>query len=575
MFGTDLSRAVLECATLPEVLSHRAATESGPAFRFLVDGTRASARDWTYQDLAGAVDAVATDLVRRGLTGQRVVLALEPGLAYLACLYGLLRAGAVAVPSFPPRGDRAKKRLESIVKDCRPAAIMLDRVSAEYPGMQAIRVDEEYLAPVWEVAEFARLNPSDLALLQYTSGSTGHPRGVMLTHTNVVSNCRTLIDRMGVESDRVGCTWLPPYHDMGLLGTLLLSVYGGWPVIMLSPGHFVQQPERWLRAISEHGVTASVAPNFALDLCVERIPDDVFLNLGTLRQLYCGAEPVLASTIERFYHRFKAHGLAETVILPSYGLAEATLFVSGKQRCGPPRIENVDRGLLESGQARPARRDDATAARVVSCGPPARGHEVVVVDPKTCRPRPEGEVGEIWVSGPNVASGYFNAGNEGPNNFAARLYRRGGWARTYLRTGDLGFQLDGELFVTGRIKDVIVVDGRNLYPHDVEESAIRAWPQLRVAVAFSVGELGERERLVVVGELRSRSSPPSEALGAATLSIRTAVNHEHGVVPADVHIGPIGVIETTTSGKLCRTATRQAYLTQSLKPFYLSPGVTR
>ncbi|MFF4528921.1 fatty acyl-AMP ligase [Streptomyces sp. NPDC001407] len=576
---------------MPGILGHRASLPRQLAFRFLPDGTDDAAVEWTYHDLAEHAAAVATGLLRRELTGHRVVLALDPGLHYIAALFGIFQAGATAVPSFPPTGKRALARFLSIVEDCAPDVIiadtrLADRVAqfeAELPASAArphwMFVDDDW----FRRAAGARRPDGDTratvrtdvpALLQYTSGSTGDPKGIVLTHDNLVSNCRALEANMGYEPDRVGCTWLPPYHDMGLMGTIMLAVHGGWPLVLMPPAYFVQRPYRWLKAVTDHKVTISVGPNFAFDICTSSITDEELatLDLSSLRQVFCGSEPVSRATLDAFRDRFGPRGYDETSLIPCYGLAEATLYVSGKRTGSAVKTVWLDKAALENGRVRHLTAEDAEdaeaadagrAARIVSCGEVAEGHEVIVVDPGERRQAEPGRVGEIWVRGPNVATGYLGKPELTAATFTARLADPGD-ELTYLRTGDLGFLHEGELCVTGRLKDLVVIAGRNLYPQDIEHSVRSAHEKLRGAAVFSVpGESGEE--LVVVTEFRGTARQLAEEIDAVRDAVTAAVTAGHGVAPADVHFAPVGAISMTTSGKVRRDATRKAYVQGTLK----------
>ncbi|RAY12319.1 AMP-dependent synthetase [Actinomadura craniellae] len=576
--------------SLPEILHERARQPRRLAFRFLEgfspDGSATEIVDWTYHDVAEHAATVGAELRDRGLTGRRVVLALDPGPYYVAALFGIFLAGATAVPSFPPFGRRAKARFASIIEDCRPDAVIAHPrfagtgaapAAEPPPGMRApdwLSLDEEFFRRAG-TAPGILPEPADPALLQYTSGSTGDPKGIVLTHANLVSNCHVLEHNMGVEADRVGCSWLPPYHDMGLMGTIMLALHSGWPLVLMSPVDFVQQPYRWLRAITDNRVTISVGPNFAFDLCVDTVTDEELatLDLGSLRQVYCGAEPVFPATVERFAERFAPRGYDPAALVPCYGLAEATLFVSGKAAGAPVRTMWLDRPALEKGVVRDAEPGGEDAVEIVSCGAVAAGHEVAIADPDARRRVPPDGVGEIWVGGPNVAAGYLGRPEPSAETFTALLSTgacsapvAGERPPTYLRTGDLGFLRDGELFVTGRIKDLIVIAGRNLYPQDIERSVLAAGAELRQAAAFSLRD-ATTESLVVVAEFHGIRRRTAAEVAAARDLVLAAVTADHGVRPAAVHLGPVGTIFTTTSGKVRRDATRQAFVQGTLKRF--------
>lgn len=577
-------------ATLTGVLGVRARlTPHRPAFRFLADGTSDRVETWTYAELKRHADAVTARLRAGGHRGGRVVLAGRPGLPFVAGLLGVLQAGATAVPAFPPTNRRAVTRLRSILADCVPGAILADsRHERRFAGVTDAGEALPPLIPLDDApssqgadlpgptAPHDPVRPTDTALIQYSSGSTGDPKGVELTHANLMSNCHSIGRHIGAEDDRVGLTWLPPYHDMGLIGTIMLALHGGWPLLMMTPEHFVQQPARWLRAITDHRVTITVAPNFAFQLCADTVDDEDLagVDLSSLRQVFCGSEPVALDTLDAFRKRFAPLGYQEETLIPCYGLAEATLLVTAKAPGTALGVEWVDREALSRGRAvtrdeLPREREgnpSGDAVPIVGCGVPAEGHDLLVVDPESGRVLADGTVGEIWVHGPHVAVGYH--GRPGPTATvfgatpADRAGRHSGPDKTYLRTGDLGYLRDGELFVTGRISGLLVVAGRNLYPQDIERTVDRADPSVHRSVVFAVRGTSE-EHVVVVAEVRDSRRTRAE-LDSLHGRLLAAVAAEHGVRPAGVHLVRIGTIPLTTSGKIRRGAARSAYPERTL-----------
>jgi acyl-CoA synthetase (AMP-forming)/AMP-acid ligase II len=552
---------------LVDVLSERSSSDA-LAYIFLADGTSESEIRWTYADTFKNSRAYAAHLRDRGIrAGDRVMLATQPSLEYLAALYGIMQLGAVPVPCFPPMRPKELDRFHAIMLDCSPKGIVIDELFGEQISALRDRLTST-VAPFVVYAQqvvggsghdgavdVLSPMPEDLALIQYTSGSTGSPKGVCLTHDNLVSNCQALDRNMGYHPDRISFSWLPPYHDMGLMGTPILAMYNGWPIVLMSPLHFVQQPRRWLQAISDYRVMTTVGPNFSLDLCAQALNDEAAndLDLSSVRQLYCGAEPIHADTQARFLRTAAQFGFDPKALIPCYGMAEATLFISGKRSDFRYRTA---REPERSGNGRV----------VVSCGQVDSEHTVRVVDPATCTRLGEGVVGEIWVSGRSVAAGYYNRPDLTREVFGARLP---GDTREYLRTGDLGFIQSGELFVTGRIKDLIIVDGRNIYPQDVEAAVVRTDPAFRKAVAFSI-DGDSTERLCVVVEAGHPDVTP-QLYSTMLDTIRRGVTSEFGVRP-HVHICPKGTIPITTSGKVRRQEARRMFLANALRPLQIDPS---
>ncbi len=544
--------------SIVDVLSARSSSEA-LAYVFLADGTSESEIRWTFADTARNSRAFAAHLCDRGIgAGDRVVLAVNPSLEYIAALYGIMQLGAIPVPCFPPLRPKELDRFHAVTVDCAPEGIVIDEMYRERIEELRIRLKSSNLEPVVVYAEHVAAGanevdpvsttPHDVALIQYTSGSTGSPKGVCLTHDNLVSNCEALGRSMGHDPDRVGLTWLPPYHDMGLMGTIFVSMYQGVPLVQMSPMHFVQAPRRWLEAIIDYRATIIVGPNFSLDLCSDALGDNDAkdLDLSTVQRLYCGAEPINADTLARFVQLTAPLGFDPKALTPCYGMAETTLFVSGKPS---GRTYRTDCPPEPSG----------TGRAVVSCGEVDTEHVVRIVDPTNLVSLANGQVGEIWVSGRSVAAGYHNRAEQTREVFHARLADEDG---EYLRTGDLGFVRSGELFVTGRIKDLIIVNGRNIYPQDVEATVVRANPGFRIAVAFSIPN-NSSEQLCVVAEVAHREVSAALYLKLVE-AIRSSVTSEFGIRPR-VHICPKRTIPTTTSGKLRRQETRRMFLANELR----------
>lgn len=547
-----------------DIVSARSSSDA-LAYVFLADGTSASEIRWSFADTARNARAFAAHLRDRGINaGDRVVLAVNPSLEYIAALYGIMHLGAIPVPCFPPLRTKELDRFYAIMVDCEPAAIVIDEMYRHQIEALQSRLGSADLEPVVVYAEHAAgeaneaepvsIAPNDLALIQYTSGSTGTPKGVCLTHDNLMSNCEALGRSMGHDSDRVGLTWLPPYHDMGLMGTIILSMYHGWPLVLMSPMHFIQAPLRWLRAITDYKVTITVGPNFSLDLCSDALTDTETqdIDLSTVKELYCGAEPIAIDTITRFEQIVAPLGFDGKALIPCYGMAEATLFVSGKRSGEPYRTDCPPE-------------PSGTGRVVVSCGEVDSEHVVRIVDPTNHMSLDDGVVGEIWVSGRSVAAGYYNRMEQTREVFHGRLANEDG---EYLRTGDLGFMRSGELFVTGRIKDLIIVNGRNIYPQDVEATVAKADPAVKKTAAFSIPG-NNSEELCVVAEV-AHSEVSAQLHSEIADAIRADVTGEFGIRP-EVLLCPKRTIPTTTSGKVRRRETRQMFLNNALRSFRTDP----
>ena len=562
-------------ATLCGVLRRRAEREPGwRGYTFLLDGEAEEAA-LTYGELDRRARAVAARLQHLGAEGERVLLLYPPGLEYVTAIFGCFYAGAVPILAFPPRLNRPTPRVQAIVADARPKVAMTagsifstlkdrfthvpDLAFLEWLASDAVAAEE---AAAWREP---RLTAESLAFLQYTSGSTGTPKGVMVSHGNVMHNLELL--RLGfdiVQGRDRSALWLPIYHDMGLVGGILEAAYSGMPVTLMSPAAFLQRPVRWLQAITRHGTTISGGPNFAYQLCADQVTPEQkeALDLSGWRSAFCGAEPIHARTLERFAEAFAGCGFDRRAFYPCYGMAETTLIVSGGPVGAGAVVQEVDKAELEKGRIAGA----AGGHALVGSGRVLPGLEVVIADPETCARRAAGEVGEIWIAGPSVAQGYWNRPEETRATFQAHLMDTGAetGAGPFLRTGDLGYLHRGELFVTGRCKDLIIVRGQNHYPQDIERTVEASHPALRpgCGAAFAVDAAGE-ERLVVVQEVQ-REHRRSNADGIFA-AIRTAVAEQHDLaVDAVVLLQPAS-IPKTSSGKIRRHACRTDYLAGDLK----------
>ncbi|MCC5644529.1 amino acid adenylation domain-containing protein [Nostoc sp. CHAB 5824] len=573
----------LNCSTLVELLQYRSLHQSDTeAFRFLQDGEN-FVITLTYQELDRRSRAIAAQLQSMGMAGKHALLLYPPGLDFLAGFFGCLYAGVVAVPAYPPQNQRNTPRIQAIIADAQ-AAIGLTTTNL-LPKVQSLLQNLQWLATdnlsceietTWQIST---INQDSLAFLQYTSGSTGTPKGVMVSHGNLLHNCEYIKQAFELTSESVSVTWLPSFHDMGLIDGILQPLYTGFLGVLMPPGAFIQRPIRWLEAISRYRATHCGGPNFAYELCVNKITPEQqkTLDLSSWHTAYSGAEPIRRETLERFATFFEPCGFQPSFFYPCYGMAEATLMVSGGDVKDEPVYCAVQTDALEQNQVVKASENSQSVRHLVGCGHSWLHTKIVIVDPESLTLCPTNRVGEIWVSGASVAQGYWKKQEETAQTFHAYLKDTGvsvrvasrrealatvGASGPFLRTGDLGFLDNGELFITGRAKDLIIIRGRNFYPQDIELTAERSHSSLRLGscAAFAV-EVDNEERLVVVQELEFRAKPNHEEVISA---IRKAVAEEHEIqVYAVVLIKP-GTILKTSSGKIQRRATKAAFIANNL-----------
>lgn len=559
------------------------------AFRFLADD-ESVAGSLTRGELDARARAVAAELVARGLRGERVVLLYAPGLDFIVALFGCLYAGAVAVPAYPPdpaRLARALPRLQAIAADCQPALVLTTAAFSMMAPHVADLAPDLARAPwagsdEWAMRDEAGMTTppraSDLAFLQYTSGSTATPKGVLIGHDTLAANLGQLgMRRTDSEVPHV-VSWLPFYHDMGLICGILLAAFIGGSATLMSPIDFLKRPVSWLRAMHRYQGWLSPAPPFALELCVRKVtPEDlVGFDFSHWKAAIVGAEPIRRPTLERFAALLAPFGFHPNAVGPAYGLAESVVAATAPNTDAPYVWGNFDAAALQQGRAVQVadHAENAPKSRVlVGCGTALPEEHFEIVDPATRVPVGAGRVGEIWIAGPNVARGYFRREAESAEVFGGRLAEVPPNAAdvSYLRTGDLGFLLDGELYVTGRLKDLIILRGKNHHPQDIEHTVENAHPFVRPGgcAAFAIlpgdGGEGEGERLAVAAEIDARSLPDASTEAGATrravlaeisASIRSEVSGQHAIRVHTLVLLKPGQLPKTSSGKVMRRGCR-------------------
>ncbi len=563
----------------------RHVAESGdePAYRYL-DYDHDRTVELTWSMLRTRLSAVGARLRQVTAPGDRVAILTPQGVDYVVGFFAAIEAGAIAVPLFAPELPGHTERLHAVLGDALPTVVLTTTSAAQsvgeflrtIPRARRPRMIAVDAVPDSVGAGFvpAPVHADDIAYLQYTSGSTRTPAGVEITHRSACTNVVQMVESVGLDWDTRGVSWLPLFHDMGLLMIMFPALLGGH-ITLMSPVAFVRRPYRWIRELgASDQPTFAAAPNFAFELAAQRglPPAGDALDLSNVAGLINGSEPVSMASIEKFTSAFSPYGLDPAAIKPSYGMAEATLFVSTTRPDSRPVAVYLDREALGRGQAVRVGADHPNALAQVSCGRIARSQWAVIVDAHTECEVPDGRVGEIWLHGDNIGNGYWGRVDETELTFRNKLQsclQHGSHAEgaaesaLWLRTGDLGVYLDGELYITGRVKDLVIVDGRNHYPQDIEATVSEASPAVRAGfvTAFAVPGDG-REEVVVVAE----RAPGAGRADAAPIreAIRAAVSRRHAVPLADVKLVAAGVIPRTTSGKLARSACRARYLDGAL-----------
>ncbi|HEX5875297.1 MAG TPA: AMP-binding protein, partial [Pyrinomonadaceae bacterium] len=564
----------LASSTFVELLRRRALQQPAKiALTFLQDGETEKA-NLTYEELDRQARAIGATLQKLQARGERALLIYPPGLDFIAALIGCFYAGVIAVPAYPPHLNRpAPPRLKAIIDNAQVTLVLT--TAPLLSNLETRWTDASSLKGLrWIATETLDIESADewtdphadagtLAFLQYTSGSTSSPKGVMVTHGNLLHNEGMLKTAFEQSEQTIFVVWLPLHHDMGLIGNVLQSIYLGGRAILMAPATFLQSPFRWLQAISRYRAHTSGAPNFAYDLCVDKISAEQrsTLDLSSWNLAFNGAEPINHRTIDRFSSCFESCGFRREAFYPCYGLAEGTLFVSGGDKWTVPIVDTFDADALARNELVETAPEDKGTRTLVSCGHTWHDQQIAIVDPESLIKLGDSQVGEIWVSGSNIAQGYWQQPEASERAFGGYIAETG--EGPFLRTGDLGFLKNGELYINGRLKDLIIIRGRNYYPQDIEWTVEQAHPGLRAGcvAAFSV-DVDGRERLIVAGEVDRHFR--GESVDEAVSAIRERIAEEHELEVFAVALLKFGKIPRTTSGKIQRHACRADYLAGSL-----------
>ena len=578
----------IKADTLVDILRNQ--VESQPnqtVYNFLVDGEREEI-SLTYGQLEQKAKAIATYLQSISSPQDRVLLLFPAGLDYITAFFGCLYAGVIAIPAYPPRPNRSLSRIHNILQNAETNLALTNSETLDSLERQLERTPElknlhwiatdtlnDTGAKNWQQPD---ISTESIAFLQYTSGSTAEPKGVKIAYRNLLHNLSAIHCCFRHSPRSKGVIWLPPYHDMGLIGGILQPLYGGFPVTLMSPLMFLQNPLRWLKAISRTQATTSGGPNFAYDLCVRKFKPEQLtgLDLSSWQVAFNGAEPINQETLSQFAEIYAPYGFDPAAFYPCYGMAEATLIVSGGSGQSSVVTKVVQGKALEQNKIIDADRYEAHPRTLVSCGRSLIDQEIVIAHPETLTSCPLGEVGEIWVSGASIAQGYWKQPEVTKATFDA--YLKDTNAGPFLRTGDLGFIDRGELFFTGRLKDMIVIKGRNHYPQDIEQTVqeVSSWIRPSCVASFSIDLQGE-EKLVVLAEVerkywssnrtaKANSNSSSDTIDAKDLSqlIKREIAKNHDLQAYTILLLKPGSLPKTSSGKIQRHACRTEFLSNTL-----------
>ncbi|HEY9804631.1 MAG TPA: fatty acyl-AMP ligase [Leptolyngbyaceae cyanobacterium] len=565
-----------ERTSLIDIISYRSQSQPDKqAYIFLQNGEEETA-SFTYEELDKRSRAIAAYL--QPWKGERALLLYPSGLEFITAFFGCLYAGVIAVPVYPPKRNQKLSRLLSIVNDSQ-AKLALTTSSILVEISQRWQEETDSLTQLnWVATDKVEADPQDfvpqlitpesLAFLQYTSGSTGTPKGVMVTHHNLVHNSECIKQAFELTSDSVSVSWLPTFHDMGLIDGVIQPLYTGFIGYLMPPVAFLMKPACWLQAITRYKATHCGGPNFAYDLCVNKVNAEQLktLDLSSWYSAYSGSEPVHNTTLKLFVEKFRDCGFQEKFFYPCYGMAEATLFISGGFKQSPPIVKWVQTKALEENKivdvTHPHPSSQEGTKPIVGCGHSWLDYKIVIADLESGELCADGQVGEIWVSSASVTKGYWNRPQQTQETFEAYLKDGSG---PFLRTGDLGFLHDGELYVTGRLKDIIIIRGQNHYPQDIELTVQKSHPALRLncGAAFTI-EVKGKEQLIIVQEVE-RTYLKKLDVNHVVEIITQAVAAEHGIQVYATVLVKTGSIPKTSSGKIQRHACRTKFLNGSLE----------
>ena len=563
-------------STLTDLLSYRSQEQADQIAYIFLQSKGIELARLSYRELDSLSRAIAIQLQSRRTTGERALLLYPPGLDYIAAFFGCLYANVVAVPAYPPSRQKVS-RLMTIIRDAQ-ATVALTTTSVLTSLKQQFAENLELASLHWLITDDLnndealdwqepKISSDTLAFLQYTSGSTATPKGIMVSHGNILNNESMIQKAFQHTQQSIVAGWLPPYHDMGLIGNILQPLYAGIPCILMSPMTFLQQPFHWLEVISHYKVTTSGGPNFAYDLCVRSISSQQkqLLDLSSWDVAFIGSEPIRAETLERFAEVFEPCGFRREAFYPCYGLGEATLLVSGGAKKALPVIQSFEKEALRDNHIVSTVLEDQNTKKFVSCGQTVGDQKILIVDPIKLVECPSEQVGEIWLSGSNVTQGYWKQTEQTKSAFQAYLIGTNDSAESgsFFRTGDLGFFSNGELYVIGYLRDLIVIEGLSYYPHDIELTVQKSHQILRLGcgVAFSVA-VNNREQLVIVQEIERHYRNVN--LEHIIATIRQAVVREYGLQTYAVVLVKMGSILKTSSGKLQRHICQKQFLADNL-----------